>query len=180
MIRVLPVGDLTEKVVRVLRSKKKWAAASVGVAVFGTFAAVALASTGVGFTPTNLVTGNLNNHVHLNSDRVKFQTKDPTYVRIQKIEIAPGGNSGWHHHPGIVIATVETGSVTFTRSDCSSKTYGPGLPNGAVFVEGGDDPGRASSAGGATLYATFVAPNNGPITPTSQTFRIEDAEVFCP
>ena len=162
----------------VLRSKKKWAAATAGVAVIGTLAAVALGSPGSGFTPTNLVTANFNNDVHLNSDRVKFQTKDPTYVRVQRIVFAANSFSGWHHHPGIVIAAVESGAVTFTNSDCSSKTYGPGLPNGAVFVEGGDDPGQASSVGGATAYATFVAPNNGPVTPT--TFRIEDATVSCP
>jgi len=161
--------------VRLFRSRKKWSAVILGVAVIGTFAAVALASAGSGFSPTTLVTGNLNNNVQENSDRVKFQTKDPTDVRVQKIVFAPGGYSGWHHHPGIVIATVESGAVTFTRSDCSSTTYGPGLPAGAVFVEGGDDPGQASSVGGATLYATFVAPHASP-----PVFRIEDAAQTCP
>jgi hypothetical protein len=143
------------------------------------FATVALAShTPLNFTTTPLATGNLANVVKLNSDRVKFQTKDSTYVRVQRIVFAANSFSGWHHHPGIVIATVESGAVTFTHSDCSSKTYGPGLPNGAVFVEGGDDAGQASSAGGATTYATFVAPNDGPVTPT--TFRIEDDPVSCP
>jgi hypothetical protein len=175
MKRVLPVGDLTEKVVRVLRSKKKWAAATIGVAIFATFAAVALASPGFNFVPTNLVTGTLNNNVHLNSDRVKFQTKNATDVRVQRIDIAAGGYSGWHHHPGIVIATVASGAVTFTNADCSSTTYGPGLPAGAVFVESGDTPGQASSAGGATVYATLVAPHANP-----PVFRIEDAPVSCP
>jgi hypothetical protein len=162
---------------RLFRSRKKWTAAIVGVAVIGTFAAVALGSMGVGFAPTTLVTGNLNSKVKWNSDRVKFQTKKPTDVRVQSIDIAPGGFSGWHHHPGIVIVTVASGAVTFTQSDCSSKTYGPGLPNGAVFVEGGDDPGQASSAGGATLYATFVAPHVDP--PVGPVFRIEDDPPPC-
>ena len=168
---------------RVLRSKKRWAAATVGVAVIGVFATVALGngpnSGFVGQTP--LVTAKLDNSVQMNSDRVKFQTKDPTYVRVQEFNIASGGLSGWHHHPGIVIAAVQSGAVTFTNSDCSSKTYGPGLPNGAVFVEGGDDPGQASNAGSvaAKVYATFVAPNNGPVTTTSQTFRVEDDPVSC-
>jgi hypothetical protein len=178
MKRNLLVGGLPEKVIRVVRSKKKWAAATVGAVVIASFATVALASPGSGFAPTNLVTANLNSGVHLNSDRVKFQTKDQTYVRVQSITIAPGGNSGWHHHPGIVIVAVQSGAVTFTRSDCSSQTYGPGLPNGAVFVEGDDDAGQASSAGGATLYATFVAPNTGPVTST--TFRVENDPVLCP
>ena len=75
-----------------------------------------------------------------------------------------------------MIVAVELGQVTFTHSDCSSKTYGPGLPNGAVFVEGGDDPGQASSTTGATVYATFVAPSTDP-----PAFRINDHEApSCP
>jgi hypothetical protein len=160
---------------RVFRLRKTLSAAIVGAAAFGAFAGVALGSAGVGFVPTNLATGNLNNDVKWNSDRVKFQTKDPTDVRVQRIVIAPGGVSGWHHHPGIVIATVASGQVTFTKSDCSSTTYGPGLPAGSVFVEGGDDPGQASSAAGAIVYATFVAPHADP-----PVFRIEDSPQSCP
>jgi quercetin dioxygenase-like cupin family protein len=154
---------------RVLRSRKKWSVAIAGVVVIGTFVAVALGSLGTGFTPTTLVTGTLNNAVKVNHDRVKFQTKDPTDVRVQQIVFAAGGKSGWHHHPGVVIATVASGAVTFTESDCSSTTYGPGLPAGSVFVEKSDTPGQASSAAGATVYVTFIVPHANP-----PVFRIED------
>ena len=138
-------------------------------------AAVALGSPPSNVTPTTLVTANFDETVHVNSDRVKFQTKDATDVRIQRLVFAPGGRSGWHHHPGLALVIVESGAVTFTHSDCSSKTYGPGLPNGAVFAEGGDDPTEVSSAGGATMYAVFVAPSNDPpIT------RVENDPVSCP
>ncbi len=161
---------------RVLRSRKKWSVAIAGVVVIGTFVAVALGSPGnSGFMPMTLVTGTLNNAVQVNHDRVKFQTKDPTDVRVQKIVFAAGGTSGWHHHPGVVIATVASGAVTFTESDCSSTTYGPGLPAGSVFVEQSDVPGQASSVNGATVYATFVAPHANP-----PVFRIEDDPVTCP
>jgi hypothetical protein len=160
---------------RVFRSRKKLSLAIVGVAAIGTWAAVALGSPGVGFHTENLVTANVANDVKFNSDRVKFQTKDPTDVRVQRIVIDPGGYSGWHHHPGILIVSVLSGQVTFTNSDCSSTTYGPGLPAGSAFVEGGDDPGQASSAGGATVYATFVAPHASP-----PVFRIEDPVQSCP
>ena len=160
---------------RVLRLKKKWAAATAGVAVIGTFVAVALGSPGSGVAITTLVTANFDNTVHLNSDKVKFQTKGPTDVRMQKLVFGAGGRSGWHHHPGVVIVAVESGALTLWESDCSSKTYGPGLPNGAVFVEGDDDPGQASSTTGATIYATYVAPSaDPPVT------RLEDAAVSCP
>jgi hypothetical protein len=167
-----------EKVLRVLGSKKKkWIAATVGVAVIGTFVTVALAShTPFNFTTTPLVTGNLATKVNLKSDGVKFQTKVPTDFRVTRIDIAPGGYSGWHHHPGLVIVTVLSGEVTFTNSDCSSKTYGPGLPNGSVFIESGDDPRQASSTTGATTYTTFIAPHADP-----PVFRIDDHDApGCP
>ena len=161
---------------RLLRSKKKWIAATVGVAVIGTLAAtVALGSPGSGVAITTFVTANLDHTVQLNSDRVKFQTKGPTDVRIQKLVFAPGGFSGWHHHPGVVIVTVESGSLTLWDADCSSQTYGPGLPNGAVFAEGGDSPQQVTTAVGATVYAAFIAPSQDP--PVT---RVEDAAVSCP
>ena len=162
---------------RVLRSKKKKSAAAiVGLTVVAAFAAaVALGSPPFGFVgDPPLVTANLDETVHWNSDRVKFQTKGPTDVRIQKVTISPGGHSGWHHHPGIVVVSVASGVVTYTQSDCGAKTYGPGQPNGSVFVEGGDEPARASSVAGATLYATYVAPDANP-----PVFRIEDNPPAC-
>ena len=160
-----------------MHSKKKWIAATVGVAVIGTLAAsVVLGSPGSGVTITTLVTANFDHAVHLNSDRVKFQTKDPTDVRIQHLAFAPGAFSGWHHHPGVVIVTVESGSLTLWESDCSSLTYGPGLPNGAVFAEGGDSPQQVvAGADGATVYAAFIAPSQDP--PVT---RIEDDAISCP
>jgi hypothetical protein len=155
---------------RVLRSKKRWAAAIVGVAAIGTFVTVALAShTPFNFTTTPLVTGNLASKLKVNSDGVKFQTKVLTDVRVARIEFGPGGSSGWHHHPGIVIITVLSGEVTLTHSDCSSTTYGPGLPNGAVLVESGDDPTLVTGTAGATTYTTFIAPHADP-----PVFRIDD------
>jgi len=152
-------------------------AATVAVAMVGTLAGVALGSTPSGFLGKDpVVTANLDHEVDLNSDGVEFETEGPTDVRVQKVVISPGGYSGWHHHPGIVIVAVKWGEVTFTNSDCSSKTYSldPNNPNGSVFVEGGDDPGQASSVTGAKLIATFVAPDANP-----PVFRIEDDAPPC-
>ena len=159
-----------------VRSNKKWAAVTIGVVVLVTLAAaVALGSPGSKVAITTLVTANFDHAVHLNSDRVKFQTKDPTDVRMQKLVFAPGGFSGWHHHPGIVLVTVQAGELTLWESDCSSQTYGPGLPNGAVFAEGGDSPQQVTTAIGATVYAVFVAPSvDPPVT------RVEDDAISCP
>ena len=158
----------------VVHSRKTLCVTIAGVLAVGTFAAVALASAGVGFHPESLVTGNLASRVQANSDQVKLQTKGLTDVRVQKIAIDAGGNSGWHHHPGIVIATVASGVVNFTHG-CQSTNYGPGQPAGSVFVESGDTPGQASSVLGATIFVTFVAPHADP-----PAFRIEDTAPVCP
>lgn len=160
---------------RVLRSKK-WIAATVGVAAIATLAAaVALGSPGSGVAITTLVTANFDDTVHLNHSGVKFQTKDATDVRIQKLVFSPGGYTGWHHHPGVNMVAVESGAITLWMSDCSSKTYGPGLPNGAVFAAGSDVPEQATSTDGATVYAVFVAPSaDPPVT------RVEDDPISCP
>ena len=144
---------------------------SVAVAFVGMFPAVALAASP---TTTTLVTADFENTVHVNSDRIKLQTKDATDVRIQKLEFAPGSSSGWHHHPGVIIVTVASGAVTAWDSECNTTTYGPGLPNGAVFVESGDEPGQVTSENGATNYATQIAPDANP-----PVFRINDDTPPC-
>jgi hypothetical protein len=167
------------ELLRVPHSKKGLSVVIVGVAAAGTFAVVALGTPPVNFGGPPLVTATLDDSVHLNSDRVKFQTKDPTFVRVAKITIGTAtadGNSGWHHHPGIVIVAVLSGTVRFTNSDCSSTTHAAGT----AFVEGGDDPGLAESVGGqAIVYATFIVPQT-PVPPAPSTnYRIDDPAPAC-
>jgi hypothetical protein len=73
---------------RVLPTRKsKWLAATIGVVVLaGTAAGVAVASPPSGLTSTIFVTADLEQAVHLNSDKVKFQTKGPTDVRVQRLD----------------------------------------------------------------------------------------------
>jgi hypothetical protein len=151
-----------------------WIIAIIALALAGAVTAVALASPGSGTTSTTLVTADFAHTVNTNSDRVKFQTKDATDVRVQRIDFTPGGYSGWHHHPGMIVVAVASGAVTLTDAECNSVSYGPGLPDGAVFVEGGDAPVQASSATGATVYVTYVAPDATP-----PVFRVEDDPPAC-
>lgn len=134
----------------------------------------AFGSPGFGFTATNLVTANLDEKVKTNHDGVKLQTKGPTDVRVTKFVAQPGASFGWHHHPGVVIIAIETGTVTFTDSECHATTYGPGLPTGSALIETGDQPGLVTSATGATTYTTFIAPSADP-----PVFRIEDNPPPC-
>jgi len=148
--------------------------ATVGMLALVAFTTSANASPGSGFTPTTLATGTLNGPVKVRHDGVRLTTKEDTDVRVQLVEIAPGGTSGWHHHPGIVTVVVSSGSVTFWDQHCNKTDYGPGLPNGATFIESGDDPGQVTSAGGATNYATYIVPKGNP-----SVYRIEDVAPGC-
>ena len=155
------------------RAVVKTAGVSLGIVAVATAASgVALASSPSGFTPQTLVTADLQESVQLNSDRVKLQTKEPTDVRVQRVDIVAGGFSGWHHHPGLVIVAVQSGTVTVMDAACRTTTYGAGQPAGAVFVEGDDAPAQVSSAAGAVLYATYL-------TPDGQPPRVEDAAPVC-
>lgn len=128
-------------------SRKYALEATVGAVAIGAFAPLAFASAGSGVTAPTLVTANFDNTVHLNLDGVKFPTKDPTDVRVQQFVFSAGAYSGWHHHPGLVLIAVQSGSVTSWDSQCNSKTYEPGLPNGAVLIEADDSRGQVTSTG---------------------------------
>ena len=133
-------------------------------------ASPAFASPGSGITATTFVTAVLSEDVVANHDRIKFQTKDPTVVRVQKLVFAAGGMTGFHHHPGVVIVSVESGSVSLVDSSCATQTYG----TGSVFVEHEDHVHQAVSPGGAVVYVTYVVPNASP-----PSFRIEEQVPFC-
>lgn len=150
----------------------KRASAILGIAAVGTVGTVALASPGAGVAPQTFVTSNLLEDGQINHDRIKFQTKDPTKVRVQKLTFAPGSFTGWHHHPGLVVVAIESGFVTHVdAADCSAKIYGPGSPNGSVFIEGSNESHQATSQGGATVYVTYVAPGD--------VFRVEEPVPSC-
>ena len=131
----------------------------------------ALASPGSGVTPTTYSTTTLSESVEGNHDRIKFQTKDPTVVRVQKLEFAPGGYTGFHHHPGIVIVSVTSGSLNLIDgSDCSAETKA----TGTVFVETSDHAHNAIAPTGATVYVTYITPASDP-----PVFRVEEPVPFC-
>ena len=141
--------------------------ALVGVMAVASTATVAIAEPGSGVIGEPLVGAHLNEVTQINHDRIKLQTKEPIDVRAVKLTFKPGSRSGWHHHSGINMLSVKSGQVTFTNNNCVAKTYGPGLPNGSVFVEGDDNAGQATSSTGAVAYLTVIVP-------TGAANRIED------
>jgi quercetin dioxygenase-like cupin family protein len=130
------------------------------VAVLGVVA-IAMATPPSGQHPGAAVTGTLTDPVHINTDRVKFQTKEPTDLATFNVTYDPGGYSGWHTHPGMLFVVVQSGSVVRTV-DCESHIYHAG----DVFIESDDQPAgqvrNASVTESAVLYVTQIVPHGSP------------------
>jgi quercetin dioxygenase-like cupin family protein len=55
-------------------------------------------------------------------------------VTMQNLTFQPGGSSGWHHHPGLVVVVLKSGQITRYKADCSKQTF----TAGQSFVEMGE------------------------------------------
>lgn len=100
--------------------------------------APALATSGSGFAPSPIVTGQFDpfHTISHKDDRwpswdLLFRTKAATDLGVDQLTIQPDGFSGWHSHAGPVYITVKTGAVTWYGPDCSART----LHAGDTFVE---------------------------------------------
>jgi hypothetical protein len=83
-------------------------------------------------------------------------------IVTQTVTFAPGASSGWHTHPGFLVSTELTGTLTKYATDCSSQSYGPGqswTETGAnTFVVKNDTSAPASD------IVTFIVPGGTPST----------------
>jgi quercetin dioxygenase-like cupin family protein len=119
--------------------------------------AVALGSAPSGQSASVLSSGHLATTGLINTERIKLQTKDPTDVTHFTVTYAPGGFSGWHTHPGIIIATVRSGSVVREVGCDTPVTYSAG----DTFVESGEQPSgqvRNDGSEAAVIDAVQVVP----------------------
>ena len=128
---------------------------ALALVVIGVVAAVpvgaALATQGSGFLDRTVVArGTL-------ADQFKIKLQDsssPGDVVVQHFILAPGGQSGWHMHPGPAVVTVKSGELTLDQEDCSNATYSAGQ----VAVEPTGQVHRVRNVGTANLdfWVTFL------------------------
>lgn len=147
----------------------------LAVALTVVFAGTALATAASGFHPSILARGTASQPVQFNTGDIKFQTKAPVDFVTATVNIDALGSSGWHSHPGVVLVTVASGTVTFYGADCSASVYAAG----ASFVESGGETGLArneSATTPAVVYVTYLVPAG---TPNSG-LRIDQANPGCP
>src|SRR5438132_5326704 len=99
---------------------------------------------------------------------VKIEAKDGLSVQTQTITFQPGGQSGWHSHPGPVFISVKEGTMTFYDLDCHATV----LTAGQGFLDVGLDEHLARNESGspATNVVTYFAP------PHTTVFRIDEPQ----
>ena len=144
----------------------------LALALVGALAGTALATSAVDFSSTPLAKGTTAGSVQFNTGAIKFQTKGAAVFNTVMITVKPGGTSGWHTHPGVVLVTVKEGEITFYDQTCVFIRH----PAGSSFVEAdGDGPGLAHNEGSidAIVYATFVAEAG------TSAFRLDAANPGC-
>lgn len=125
--------------------------------------------------PTNVkfaITGDPSNRCSKEVVRVR----DAEETVVQQIVIRPGGNTGWHSHPGPVVVLVTAGQLSFYDSEdatCTVRTYSAGQ----VFVDSGQGHVHIARNQGSVnleLWATyFDVPPVDPSVPGSGAFRID-------
>src|SRR5215212_4829063 len=81
-------------------------------------------------------------------------------VAIAKVVLEPGGSTGWHHHPGVVLVPIEAGAVTEYDTQCHKTVY----KAGKGFVESNGEVHLVRNEGDvkAVLYPTFLLPTKTP------------------
>jgi quercetin dioxygenase-like cupin family protein len=107
--------------------------------------------------------------------KVKGQSQEVINVNnaqetvVQQIVIEPGGNTGWHSHPGPVVVLVKSGQMSFYDSEdptCTVRTYSAGQ----AFIDSGQGHvhiARNEGSANLELWATYFD------VPPGGAFRID-------
>src|SRR5919108_4099195 len=105
--------------------------------------ATALATGARGVTSTPIASGVLDPlslKTKVGDWELELETKGQSNLVIQKNEVDPGGDFGWHSHPGPSLVIVTKGASTFYRGDdptCTGEVHQAGTAS-AAYVDPGD------------------------------------------
>jgi quercetin dioxygenase-like cupin family protein len=98
---------------------------------------LAMATPTVGAFYNNILsTGLADNDIHANGSvqlgdedfTAEVHTYGASNVVVQDVKFSPGGTTGWHKHPGVVLLTLtaDSGSVDWYDAHCGKVTYKAG------------------------------------------------------
>lgn len=139
---------------------RAWTVAGCALAM-GLMAGSVAATPGSGVSSKTLAQG-------VTDSPVEVKTTGPTDVVARTITINPGGTTGWHYHPGKVVAVVVSGTLTRTLAkDDGTCTVITSVPGDAFVEESGDrhvHNGRNLGKKPVVLHATYILPKNSPVS----------------
>ena len=112
----------------------------------------------------------LKDYIKVGNDwAVSLEDKGQSEFYFQDLVIKPGGRTGWHSHPGLLLITLKDGSVDFYDKDCSKHTY----TAGQSFTEGAEAHNVVNSgSGNARLLVAYIVRSGEPR-------RIENPQPRC-
>ncbi len=84
---------------------------------------------------------------------IELEAERPIDVVNVRLTFAPGTKIDWHKHPGPVVVTVTSGTLTFIDDQCTRHRYGPG----ETFVEDPTELAGKARNRGSTDTQTIVS-----------------------
>ncbi|MEX0749599.1 MAG: cupin domain-containing protein [Dehalococcoidia bacterium] len=137
--------------------------------ILGVFVTTALATPGSPLT-VETARGELDGSLNVNARfghgaSVKIKTRGPTEVVTQRVEIPPGGTTGWHTHPGPNVNVISRGTLTLYHAEHCE--HGIAYGQGSSFPTYPDQVHLARNNGTDTLvfFATYFMPKTTPPLP---------------
>jgi quercetin dioxygenase-like cupin family protein len=99
--------------------------------------------------------------VHTPDYTARLKTRGLSDAYVQYTKLAPGGDTGWHSHPGSVFVAITSGVATHYDADFTPSVY----PAGTGFVEDPEGGTHILVNGGDTnleLVVFFLVPKGAP------------------
>ena len=135
-------------------------------------AAILLATPPVGFILNQVLASattfdNISEHAQMSRSpdgkvdpwQVQIQAQGPTDTYVQHLVLAPGGYSGWHKHPGVLVGSLVSGEIDFYDANCQKHSY----TGGQVYFEGSDVHAIINrGTTNADLYISYLIQHGSP------------------
>jgi len=100
---------------------------------------------------------------------VSLEDNGQSEMYFQDLVIGPGGYTGWHSHPGLLLITMKEGGIDFYNKDCVKTPYA----TGQSFSEGADPHALVNTGSvNARLLVAYVVK-------TGEPRRIEQSQPKC-
>jgi quercetin dioxygenase-like cupin family protein len=143
---------------------------AVGVTGLALVVGAALATPPSGATTTLITRATLGEFKEKNQGIEVASQRRSADIAIVRVVLEPGGSTGWHHHPGVGLASVASGAVTFYDEDCDKTVF----KAGEGFFESHDEPMLVRNRGNvdAVFYVAFIVPTSTP----PEGLRIDDPQ----